>query len=386
MKSVVIRWISRLGTLALFLAGVEAMARLDDYIHLGVPFLASPDNEHDLKLRESWGFRGRPHGLFRKWKLNEFGFRGPETTPQPAEGATRVLVLGASETFGLMESNNHEYPAQLQKVMQQEGKYDVINGGMTSLTAAGMLAYWDQWLTRFQPQIVVIYASPVFYLRDAAPEPLPVLTQTELASQSVQFQFRTIDRVSSLYRNLPSWIRAIRRDLQLRRQVAAHDNTWFFTTAPKDRLEKYRTDVAELVRRIRNDGAVPILVTHAISAASPPRSEDLAHLCDMRADFCRPTIETMTRFEKRANQTLRDLARDEGVPLIDVDAVLTGRRDFFGDLVHFNDLGAARMAELLAAGITRELTAQSPPTMTKSSASAPDVTEPASSTPRLPAL
>ena len=166
MRSIVIRWISRLGTLALFLAGVEAMARLDDYIHLGVPFLASPDNEHDLKLRESWGFRGRPHGLFRKWQLNEFGFRGPETTRQPADGATRILVLGASETFGLMESNSHEYPVQLQKVLQQEGNYEVINGGMTSLTAASMSAYWDQWLVRFQPQIVAIYASPVFYLRD----------------------------------------------------------------------------------------------------------------------------------------------------------------------------------------------------------------------------
>ncbi len=387
MRSIVVRWISRLGTFALFLAGVEAMARLDDYIHLGVPFLASPDNEHDLKLRESWGLRGRSHGLFRKWKLNEFGFRGPETTQEPGDGATRVLVLGASETFGLMESNNHEYPAQLQKVMQQEGNYDVINGGMTSLTAASMLAYWDQWLTRFQPQIVVIYASPVFYLRDEAPEPLPVLTQPELASQSCQFQFRTIDRASSLYRNLPSWIRAIRRDLQLRRQVAAHDKSWFFTAIPEDRLDKYRADVAALIRRIRSDGAVPILVTHAISAASPPRSEDLTHLRDMRADFCRPTIEIMSQFEKRANQALRELARDEGVPLIDVDAALTGQLTLFGDLVHFNDLGAARMAELLAAGITRELTAQTPPTMTKTNtSSAPDAREPARSTPRLPAL
>ena len=121
-------------------------------------------------------------------------------------------------------------------------------------------------------------------------------------------------------------------------------------------------------------------------AASPPRSEDLAHLRDMRADFCRPTIEIMSQFEIRANQTLRELARDEGVPLIDVDAALTGQLALFGDLVHFNDLGAARMAELLAAGITRELTAQTPPTMTKTNASAPDAREPARSTPRLPAL
>lgn len=386
MKPIVIRWLSRLGTLALFLAGVEAMARLDDFIHLGVPFLASPDNEHDLKLRETWGFRGRPHGLFRKWKLNEFGFRGPETTRRPAEGATRVLVLGASETFGLLESNNHEYPAQLRQVLEVQGGYEVINGAMTSLTAAGMLAYWDNWANQFQPQFVVIYASPVFYLRDVAPTPLPVLKESELAGQSPPFQLRTVDRASSVYRNLPFWVRSIRRDFQINRQIAAHDKSWFFTAVPQDRLDKYRDDILKLICRIRDDGAVPILVTHAISAASPPRTEDLAHLHDMRADFCRPTLEIISQFEKRANQALRELAHSEGVHLIDAAAVLTGQRTLFGDLVHFNDIGAAHMAELLAAGIARESAVHTSRTMTETKKPVRDVQQPERSLPHLPDL
>ena len=386
MKPVVIRWISRLGTLALFLAGVETTARLDDSLHLGVPFLASPDNEHDLKLRESWGFRGRPHGFFRKWKLNEFGFRGPEITQQPIAGTTRVLVLGASETFGLLESANHEYPAHLQHTLQQRGPFEVINAGMTSLTAASMLAYWENWASRFQPQVVVVYASPVFYLRDFTPTPLPVLTESELATNASSFQFRTVDRASSLYRNLPFWIRSTRRDLQLRRQIAAHDESWFFTTVPEDRLEKYRADVASLISKIHEDGAVPILVTHAISAVSPPRSEDLVHLNDMRADFCRPTVEIMAQFENRANQSLRELAHDQNIQLIDAAAALAGRRALFGDLVHFNDAGAAQMAELLAAGIAGESDRNPPPTMTETKTVTPHATEPARSHPRLPNL
>ncbi|MBI3860364.1 MAG: SGNH/GDSL hydrolase family protein [Planctomycetia bacterium] len=377
---------ARFGALLLFLAGVEGMARLDDTIHLGVPFLASPDNEYDLKLRESWGFRGRPHGLFRKWKLNEYGFRGPEIAERPAADVNRVFVLGASETFGLLESNQREYPAQLQEILQQRGNFEVVNGGITSMTAASMLSFWENWACRFQPRIVVIYASPVFYLRDLAPEPPRVLPESELASAHPEFQLRLVDRASSLYRQLPFWVRSIRRDWQLKREVASHEKSWFFTTVPEDRLAQYRDDVATLVRRIRESGACPIIVTHAISATFPPRTEDLPHLHDMRAEFSRPTAEIMSQFEKRANQALRELGRQEGIPLVDVDAALTGQRGLFGDLVHFNDAGSARMAELLADGIATQ-SAQTPSqAVSKSTAQPLGTAGPARSVPRFPGL
>jgi hypothetical protein len=89
-------------------------------------------------------------------------------------------------------------------------------------------------------------------------------------------------------------------------------------------------------------------MTYAMSATSPPRPEDLLHLRNMRFDFPRATVETMAAFDIDANQALRALARKEGVPLIDVAAELGGRRELFGDLVHFNDAGAKAMAAILA--------------------------------------
>jgi hypothetical protein len=91
----------------------------------------------------------------------------------------------------------------------------------------------------------------------------------------------------------------------------------------------------------------------------------------------------MAQFEKRANQILRELARDEDVQLIDAEVALAGRRALFGDLVHFNDEGATRMAELLAAGITGDSNTMPPRTMTETRTISPQTTEPARSHPRL---
>src|SRR5204862_343647 len=96
---------------------------------------------------------------------------------------------------------------------------------------------------------------------------------------------------------------------------------------------------------------------HATSAQSPPRSEDFLHLNDMRADFCRPTNETLAAFEARANEALRQIAAQEGTALIDTAAEVSGHREFFGDLVHFTDAGAARMAGVLAEGIMKNTAA-----------------------------
>src|SRR5688572_3869912 len=93
-----------LGLAAIFLAGLEIMARLDDSLTHGAPFLGRYDAPSMLLDRDSLGIKGRANGKFEKWVLNAKGFRGPDPrVPKPA-GKIRIVALGASETFGLYES------------------------------------------------------------------------------------------------------------------------------------------------------------------------------------------------------------------------------------------------------------------------------------------
>src|SRR5262245_22624560 len=86
----------------ILLVTAELASRLDDWLSFDTPFLANPDRERDLTVQDQDGLHGRPNGRFRKWQLNEFGFRGDGVRSTNPE--IRLMILGASETFGLYES------------------------------------------------------------------------------------------------------------------------------------------------------------------------------------------------------------------------------------------------------------------------------------------
>ena len=51
------------------------------------------------------------------------------------------------------------------------------------------------------------------------------------------------------------------------------------------------------------------------------------------------------------NESLREIAREESIPLIDVSGALLGHPDYFRDFVHFNSKGHAAVAEAIATAL-----------------------------------
>ncbi len=254
------------------MAAAEACSRLDDWIFLDVPFCANPDREHDLTVHDEHGLHGRPNGHFRKWHLNAFGFRGPQIEERPAPGSTRILILGASETFGLYESANKEYPAQLAEDLRREGpRVEVINAAMAGISVKSMLPYWEKWAARVHPQIVLIYPAPMFYLDDEPPRPPRGDAPDEASGLTSRSRFA--GRIWDTLRRA-EWLRWVRREWLLWRDRDRQDPDWVFRVVPQDRLEQFRDDLLALVLAIQAKGAEPILITHAIRAASPARPED----------------------------------------------------------------------------------------------------------------
>lgn len=337
------RCLRGLGLLAALLAGMEGLARLDDWMHQGISPLANPDRLRDLLLCESWGNRGKPHGVYRRWKLNAAGFRGPEIGDKPSPATVRIMTLGASETFGLYESPAKEYPAQLRDLLRSQGPYEVVNAAIAGVSLKSMIPYWDHWASRFRPDLVLLYPSALFYLNVALPAEGARVPIPEPA-----FQLRTWERLQDGYRSLPSWARSVRRDWRLRKATAGKPNEWFFAGVPTERLSAFEHDLTTLLDHIGASGARVLLMTHASSATLPIRPEDLDHLQHMRVDLYRAPPETLPAFEQAANHCIRTLATRRQLPLVDAAHVLAGRRALFADLVHFNDSGAARLASLLA--------------------------------------
>jgi len=345
---------------ALFLiafVAAEIGARVDDWAHDGVPPLANPSPAYDLQVQNADGIvRGRPNGRYKRWQLNEHGFRSPPMSQEPAPGRVRVAVLGASETFGLYESNGAEMPAQLARELQDETSVEVFNASITGMTVRSMLPYWEGWVSDFRPRIVVLYASPLFYLRDSAIKPIPESvaaaprkSEGELRPVVAEpgLNSRFVSRLKDSY-HFPDWIQRHRNRWEIERLSQDKPADWYYRSAPAANLARFRADIDALTQAIRASGAEVVVVTHAVRAESPPRPDDLDDLQSMRTHLPQATPETLVAFNQEASAALLDMCRENGMPSLDAAAALNGKRELYGDLVHFNDAGASALARLVA--------------------------------------
>ena len=339
------------GPVVLCLLMAEVASRVDDLVFSGVPLGASPDRERDLLVQDEYGVRGRPHGRYQRWSLNSFGFRGPEIEYAPSK--TRLMVLGASETFGLYESEGQEYPSNLQRELARAGlDVEVINASVAGMALPSMIKYWDSWASRFRPQFVLLYPSPQFYLDTeppragtGSPEPRPP------SGMSSRFLARLKDqaKTSPLLRSVRTW-------WVVHRRTRTWDRTYFFSSEPAlDRLDQFEGDLAELATRVAHTGAVPVLVTHAFKMPRELSRADRAELEYYRVFFPRALAEAFCPFEDAARTRMMELASRRGWPLIDAARPLSGRRELFADPVHFNDDGSGAMGRLLAGALVRLL-------------------------------
>jgi lysophospholipase L1-like esterase len=341
------------------LMSVEVSARVEDRFRSGVPLFSTPDRVADLVVQDALGVRGKPNGRYKHWKLNAFGFRGPEIGLSPKPGCTRVMTLGASETFGLYESLGNEYPAQLGNVLRESGCYEVVNGAIFGLTVPDIRKSWNNWTSRFRPAIVTIYPSPSFYLAPSPPG--PAAANTAPFPRPPWWQPRSLERARDVI-NYPDFIQRRRVARGLAEIDAAHDPSWFFRTVPQDRIGRYERDLTALVQDVKASGARVILMTHATGFRRPVAEADMLALEGWRQILGRPTTDVLLEFEAAARDVTSRVAATTGVEVVDVAAQLNGEKQVLaaGDLLHFNDEGAMRVATLVKEAILSQSNERKP--------------------------
>jgi lysophospholipase L1-like esterase len=335
-----------LAAAAIALAAGEVAARLDDRLFADTPLLANPDRARDLLVQETWGFRGRPNGAYKRWQLNSFGFSGPEIAELPA--GRRIMVLGASETFGLYESKGKDYPAQLaaELVRRRRGDIEVVNAGVAGMTLPSLTVYWQQWASRFKPDTVLVYPSAHFYL-DAqvprapqGPQNAEPLARTDLPSR---FAMRLRDHLRQT-----SVVKAARAWLAVRSETQGKGPEHLFASAPTDRVAAFAADVEQLGEAIERSGARPVLLTHAFKMAGALSAADRAELEAFRVFFPRALPEAFPAFAAAAREAVIAVGQRRRWIVVDVAGTLSGRRHLFADPVHLTDEGSRLMAATLA--------------------------------------
>lgn len=325
-------------------------ARAEDLIRRGVPLLSTPDRTRDLVVHDALGIRGRPNGRYGRWQLNSAGFRGPEIARRPLPDCHRIMVLGASESFGLYESEGREYPAQLRSLLDGANCYEVINASLFGLTLPGITRVWESWVRQFGSQTVIVYPTPAFYLAERPPEApgAPPLSDAVSPWWTPRLLGRAVDLIE-----FPEIIQRRRVSSEVTALEASHDPAWFYDTVPQDRVALFERDLDALVSAIAAAGAAPLLVTHATGFQRPPSASQLDRLVAWQLLMRKPRGRVLLEFEDAARQATLRVAARHGLKAVDAAGLMNGRADWFAnDLLHFNDEGASVLAAAIAAHLT----------------------------------
>lgn len=340
-----------------FLVAAEVTARVEDTLTWKAPFNGRY-TEEALIVRDSLGAHGHPDYTFRKWRMNNLGFRGRDIALDTVPGRTRIVTLGASETFGLHESPDREYPVQLQEVLDSTapGRWEVVNVGLPGLSLSSMVPYYHNVVRPLKPTLVFIYPSPSFYLEVNPLPPVYVVPKSRPAPVNDQFESRLPSRArESLKAIIPGALVTRYRMWKLEKQRASHPADWVWQQPPAERLEIMRQHLGALVDSIQATGARVVLVTHSnrfVGALADTATADRRHLTNLIAEYYpRASLTTMATIDLAANAVLREVAATRGVPVIEAEGKIPPDGKHFGDYAHFTDSGSTVMAHLLADGL-----------------------------------
>lgn len=326
-------------SVVLGLVCIEFCARLDDYISYRAPIFESYTLDRLYEF-DSLGQRGKPHGQYRQWKLNSLGYRGPELV----NGRTRIVCIGASETFGLYEAGGETYSRRLEIALNARAgseRYQVVNAGYAGLTLGTILKRLPETIDRLHPAALIYYATPANYIYPPNQEsPRTVAPAVSAFSPRISESLRTLTKQVMPARVMDWYYRwSIKQAMKGRHPLPA---------VPQAHFNVFRDELLALIAGLRSRGVEPVLATHATRFSNPPTDEDRRMLVMWRKFYPILSEDGFLDMERRANDIIHQVGREQNVTVIDVAAELSGQTKYFADFSHFTTEGAERIGALLA--------------------------------------
>jgi hypothetical protein len=343
---------SLLGGAAAVLAGLfslELTVRVDDWAQFGVPLTAPAIGIEELSIRDSLGFHARPGTVFRQFRINALGFRGPELERLDTANVL-IITAGASETFGLYESAGKEWPRQFADSLRACGEgVQVANAAFAGMSLPTVQQDFERRLRPLSPDMVVYYPTPMQYLYGARPTPAPPNAQAIPPLQRVRS--RAFPRFrDAIKRGIPEPALDLLRRADMWRAQRARRSTPKDSVEP-ERLDQYEDDLRGLVGSYRAAGVTPVFLVHANRFADTTSVEARRWLTAWERFYPAYTGVAIVRFDHAAAARTIRVATDSGVTVVDPRAALHATPNAFSDYSHFSDAGSAVVAGLTASAV-----------------------------------
>lgn len=300
-------------------------------------------------------------GAERVFRIGRRGYRGPEFAVPKPPGVRRIVILGGSDVFDIHATEGRDWPrlAEARLRSRGHGEAEVINAGVpghASFDALGRL-YSQVWT--YEPDYVVLCDvwNDIKYIDDIGLETplIDLFAPYDPKLDPFRSYLGPLDRLlchSQLYVTLRR--RYFKWTIQAGEEGKRPADEPFRAEYGLG-LRQYRLVLELFVDAARNIGATPVLLTQATLVAPTNSEDDKKHI---RYDYQRMSHEQLLKAFKDCNDLVRLVAREKGTPFLDLDRMLSGRRELFEDHVHTTAQGSealgAAVGDFLADALSRK--------------------------------
>jgi len=302
-------------------------------------------------------------------KHNLYGFRGKELGTKE-DGEIWIACLGESTTYDYdIECWEKAYPAQLEKYLNEQGvKAKVINAGVDGWTSFEILIDFNLRVSRLPIDILIYYGgfNDIIFTRLVHPIPKNPLERDitcarwgidgmfnypfwetssvmriilvklgyaiphfDLFSMHLSPQNCFIDVVVQLLNR--SYPEGIFKDIPIENILLNNPPIWF------------EQNLTNLVLLAKSKSIIPILTTYALN-----KSKHNNHFI-VRDEKSVAIINRIMSFGiKEMNSVIEKIAKEQNIPILDLDNSYPVDGNLFTDLIHNNEQGAQIKAELIA--------------------------------------
>ncbi|MBI4349168.1 MAG: SGNH/GDSL hydrolase family protein [Elusimicrobia bacterium] len=293
---------------------------------------------------------------FRRQRTNQYRCLGDQLGPK-RDGTLRILCLGHSSTESCVwevgGSIEHSLPLELERYLSRRStdrRIEVVNCGVGGWTTAEMLVHFALTLLDGEPDVVILYQGA----NDLIPSLTPGFRSDYSHSRRNLGEVFWRTSLASRLPDLPWWKSYSYVTMRLigsgnvRHDAHANVNVGRIQVAgPFTGLSTERRNMESLIHLCRGNRIKLILATFAYYVYPA-----------VAADPLKLKLREGVREE---NEMLRNLARDHGLPLVDVARLIPMEDRFFLDTLHLTPAGMEFLAQRFGDAVLSSIALSSQP-------------------------
>jgi lysophospholipase L1-like esterase len=292
---------------------------------------------------------------------NSLGFRGSDP-PADLQNWLSIVAVGGSTTRSATQSDDRMWTTLVgNKLSECFNRVWINNAGFDGHSSYAHTQLVRDYIVKLRPKIAVILvgANDAHTNLDAAgSDDLNAFDREQIIGdinfdagltgflKSLSNRSEVMSLGLTFYRSFRAWLVGLNYQIldwkALPEGNALPSDADAQLAAARARQTAYAARVRAMVGMLRDAGTVPVLMTQPTpfgDAKDPATGKDLSRV--EHGLFRHARLELY-------NDTLRRLARDEKVDLIDLERHLSKDTRYYWDYVHYTDAGAQKVADIVA--------------------------------------